>query len=182
MPLPFLRRGLLLPLLAFSLLPVRADTADPAGVTSRPFGETPQGEPVLLHTLTNKNGMRVSVLDYGASIVEIVVPDRAGKLDDVALGFDRLAPYLRPTAGFGAVVGRYAGGSREAASRSATRLSSCQSTVRPTASTAARAASRSGSGRRSRSIPIRPRSGSACSAPTATRATPVTSSPASPTP
>ncbi len=89
-------------------------TADPAtpqnvpGVTSRAFGETPLQEPVKLHTLTNKNGMSVSIMDYGATIVDLVVPDRDGKLADVALGFDRLTPYLHQTAYFGATIGRYA--------------------------------------------------------------------------
>jgi aldose 1-epimerase len=74
----------------------------------KPFGKTPRGEPVTLYTLTNKNGMSVSLMDYGATVVKLIVPDRNGKLDDVALGFDRLAPYFHQTAYFGAIVGRYA--------------------------------------------------------------------------
>jgi aldose 1-epimerase len=78
------------------------------GVTSRAFGETPAGEPVQLYTLTNKNGLSVSVMDFGATIVDIIVPDRDGKFADVALGFDRFAPYLRESPYFGATIGRYA--------------------------------------------------------------------------
>jgi aldose 1-epimerase len=78
------------------------------GVTSRPFGETAQKQLVTLHTLTNKNGMSVSIMDYGATVVSIVVPDRAGHLTDVALGFDRFTPYLHQDAFFGATIGRYA--------------------------------------------------------------------------
>jgi aldose 1-epimerase len=102
------------PLLFFgiaALLTVRASAQTaptPEGITARPFGITPRGEPVILHTLTNKNGMSVSIMDYGATIVKIVVPDRAGHPADVALGFDRFTPYLHQTAYFGAVVGRYA--------------------------------------------------------------------------
>jgi aldose 1-epimerase len=84
--------------------------ADPTNgsMTSKPFGRTPQGQRVTLYTLTNKNGMSVSVMDYGATIVKIMAPDRNGKLDDVVLGFDRFSPYLHQTAYFGATVGRYA--------------------------------------------------------------------------
>jgi len=87
-----------------------ADTPPPSGnqVISQLWGETAQREPVHLYTLTNKSGMSVSIMDYGATIVRIVVPDRNGKLDDVALGFDKFTPYLRQTAFFGATAGRYA--------------------------------------------------------------------------
>jgi aldose 1-epimerase len=83
-----------------------ADTGNDS-VTSKYFGKTAQGEPVYLHTLTNKNGMSVSIMDYGATVVKLIVPDRDGKLGDVALGFDRLAPYFPLTTYFGATIGRY---------------------------------------------------------------------------
>jgi len=88
---------------------VSADpTPDPTGVTVQPFGEAARGEPVMLHTLTNKNGMSVSIMDYGAAIVKIMVPDRTGKLKNVVLGFDHLTPYLHAKYYFGATIGRYA--------------------------------------------------------------------------
>ena len=77
-------------------------------VTSRIFGRTPQGQLVRVYTLTNKNGVSVSVMDYGATVVRIVTPDRDGKFDDIVLGFDKFSPYLHATAYFGATVGRYA--------------------------------------------------------------------------
>jgi aldose 1-epimerase len=80
----------------------------PEGVTSHIFGRTPKGETVTLYTLTNKNGMSVSVMDYGATIVNIIVPDRAGKLDDVVLGFDHLTPYFHQNANLGSTIGRFA--------------------------------------------------------------------------
>jgi aldose 1-epimerase len=84
-------------------------TSAPAtgSVTSKPFGRTPQGQLVTLHTLTNKNGVSVSVMDYGATIVKILAPDRNGKFDDVVLGFDKFSPYLHITTYFGATIGRY---------------------------------------------------------------------------
>jgi aldose 1-epimerase len=77
-------------------------------VTSRPFGRTPQGQLVTLYTLSNKNAVSVSIMDYGATIVKILAPDRNGKFDDVVLGFDTFSPYLHAKFHFGATIGRYA--------------------------------------------------------------------------
>jgi aldose 1-epimerase len=84
-------------------------TAAPAtdSVTAKPFGKTPQGQLVTLHTLTNKNGVSVSIMDYGATITKIIAPDRNGKMDDIVLGFDKFSPYLHVTTYFGATIGRY---------------------------------------------------------------------------
>ena len=84
-----------------------ASTPATGSVTSKPFGKTPQGQLVTLHTLTNKNGLSVSIMDYGATIVKILAPDRNGKFDDVILGFDKFSPYLHITTYFGATIGRY---------------------------------------------------------------------------
>ncbi|PWU06000.1 MAG: galactose-1-epimerase [Verrucomicrobia bacterium] len=82
--------------------------ASPPGVITSVFGKLPSGKPVTLYTLTNKQGASVSIMDYGATIVNLQMPNRRGKLDDVVLGFDTLAPYLTNTPYFGATVGRYA--------------------------------------------------------------------------
>ncbi len=58
--------------------------------------------------------MEVEVLNYGAMIRALQVPDHAGNVSDVVLGFDSLSAYLRPHR-IGAVIGRYAnriGGAR----------------------------------------------------------------------
>jgi aldose 1-epimerase len=94
--------------LLLSLKAMALPDSSPAGVTVQPFGETPHKEAVLLYTLTNKNGMSVSIMNYGATVVKIIVPDRDGKLDDVALGFDHFTPYLHQHEYFGAVIGRFA--------------------------------------------------------------------------
>ncbi len=64
---------------------------------------------IRLYTLTNAAGMTVKVTNYGAIITSIVVPDRDGKLADVALGYDRLEDYMNAVDKpyFGAIVGRY---------------------------------------------------------------------------
>ncbi|WP_373887926.1 aldose epimerase family protein [Massilia sp. WF1] len=77
------------------------------GITQAPFGTLPDGAPVTQFTLTNRSGMLVRILDFGGIITEIHVPDRDGRLADVALGFDRLEPYLGESPYFGALIGRY---------------------------------------------------------------------------
>ncbi len=62
-----------------------------------------------LYTLTNKQGMTVKVTNYGATVTAILVPDRDGKMADVALGYGNLESYLNAVDKpyFGAIVGRY---------------------------------------------------------------------------
>lgn len=78
-----------------------------ATVTRQPFGTAPDGQAVELITLTNANGVELRAMTYGAIIVSLKVPDRAGKLGDVVLGYDSLAGYVKSSPYFGAVVGRY---------------------------------------------------------------------------
>ncbi len=79
-----------------------------AGVTQESFGRMPDGTEVNVYELTNAKGLRAKVIDYGAILVSLEVPDRAGKLGDVALGFDDLDSYLKRNPMFGSTVGRYA--------------------------------------------------------------------------
>jgi len=72
------------------------------------FGQTPDGEQVDLYTLTNANGLRARITNYGAILVSLEVPDKGGKLADVTLGYDTLDGYIKKSAFFGATVGRYA--------------------------------------------------------------------------
>ena len=73
-----------------------------------PFGASPDGTPIELFTLRNAQGTQLSAINYGGTIVSLLVRDRAGALDDVVLGFDSLSGYLAHPAYFGAIVGRYA--------------------------------------------------------------------------
>jgi len=67
------------------------------------------GKPIEMVTLKNSHGLEVQAITYGAIITSIKAPDRAGKIADVALGFDAPETYwTEPTPPyFGAVVGRY---------------------------------------------------------------------------
>ena len=80
-----------------------------AGLTleKAPFGTMPKSVPVDKYKLTNVHHMEVSILTYGGIVQSIVVPDRYGKLRDVALGFDHLEDYLTDSPYFGAIIGRF---------------------------------------------------------------------------
>jgi len=76
-------------------------------VKQRPFGRTPDGAEAFSYTVGNANGMRVTLLSYGAAVQSIQIPDGGGHAD-VALGYDDLSGYLSDTCCFGATVGRVA--------------------------------------------------------------------------
>ena len=65
-------------------------------------------KPVYLFTLFNKKGITIKITNYGGIITHIIVPDKNGKMGDIALGYDSLKGYLEATPYFGAIVGRYA--------------------------------------------------------------------------
>ena len=76
-------------------------------IIQEPFGTLPDGRQVTRYTLQNATGMVVKILDFGGIINEIHVPDRDGKLGDVALGFGTIDPYVKDSPYFGALIGRY---------------------------------------------------------------------------
>lgn len=63
---------------------------------------------VQIYTLTNDRGIEARIMTYGAALVSLKTPDRAGKSQNIILGFDSLAPYVAGVPYFGATVGRYA--------------------------------------------------------------------------
>lgn len=84
-------------------------------VRSSPFGTTATGVPVTRFDLSAPDGSGVSVLDFGAVVLEVRVPDRDGRIENVVLGHAELGGYERNAPYFGAVVGRCAnriGGAR----------------------------------------------------------------------
>lgn len=72
------------------------------------FGTTPEGHPIQLYFLTNKNGVEAAITNYGATLVSLKVPDRAGEFADVVLGYDSLDHYIADKRYFGGTIGRYA--------------------------------------------------------------------------
>jgi aldose 1-epimerase len=72
------------------------------------YGEI-KGVPIYEYTLKNSKGMQVKVINYGATISDIITPDKNGALQSVVLGFDSLSGYTGPTNSVvGAAVGRVA--------------------------------------------------------------------------
>jgi len=79
-----------------------------ASVQKQAFGETSDGTPVDLYVLTNVHGMVAKIMTFGGIVTELHVPDRAGKMDDVVLGFKDIKTYEAGHPYFGAATGRVA--------------------------------------------------------------------------
>ena len=77
-------------------------------IEKRPFGRLTSGQEVSLFTLTNNQGMRAGIIDFGAAVVSLLAPDKHGTLADVVLGYDALEGYVHDKAYFGVIVGRCA--------------------------------------------------------------------------
>ncbi|MGB2642587.1 MAG: aldose epimerase family protein [Candidatus Acidiferrum sp.] len=79
-----------------------------AHVDKSTFGKLADGTEVEAYTLYNARGASAKVITYGATLTELHVPDKNGKMGDVVLGFDNLEGYSEgPHPFFGATIGRY---------------------------------------------------------------------------
>lgn len=86
----------------------------PPSINAKLFGFTPDVQEVFCHTITNKNGAEVCLINYGATIISLKIPIADGEKVDVILGFDTLEAYINsyylPSPPyFGTTVGRFAG-------------------------------------------------------------------------
>src|SRR5512133_806677 len=72
------------------------------------FGRLPDGTEVERMTLHAADGLEASIMTYGASLQALLVPDVAGRRDDIVLGHDTFDGYLARRQFFGATIGRYA--------------------------------------------------------------------------
>ncbi len=77
-------------------------------ISIKPFGTDLIGRTMCLYTMKNKQGASVSVLDFGATLVSVKVPDKDGHIQEVNLGFDSYQEYDEKTGFLGASVGRFA--------------------------------------------------------------------------
>jgi aldose 1-epimerase len=77
-------------------------------ISSKEFGSTIDGQPVERFSLTNSHGHSVDIMSWGASLLDVRVPDREGRIANVNCVFKSLAPYLVKHPYFGSSVGRYA--------------------------------------------------------------------------
>jgi aldose 1-epimerase len=71
-----------------------------------PWGVLKDGTTVSHYTLINRNGLRLGITTYGATLTSFSAPDKHGRLDDVLIGYNTLEPYV--DLGFGQSIGRYA--------------------------------------------------------------------------
>ncbi|PWA05172.1 aldose epimerase family protein [Flavobacterium psychrotolerans] len=85
-----------------------------ADFSKKLFGLMPDGEAVFSFELSNKNGMQLKIINFGAAIVALKMPLKNGNTIDVVLGFDNLEAYinsyeLESAPYLGATIGRFAG-------------------------------------------------------------------------
>lgn len=74
-------------------------------VVKEKFGVTKDGKDVYSFTLSNANGMQAKIINYGAILVSLLVPDKNGNTEDVVLGYDSLERYYENGSFFGATIG-----------------------------------------------------------------------------
>jgi aldose 1-epimerase len=85
-----------------------ASSTQAAAPQKAPFGKAADGKSVDIYTLTNKNGLEARVMTLGATLVSLKVPDKAGHLDNIVLGFNSVEPYVAGVPFYGATIGRFA--------------------------------------------------------------------------
>ncbi len=76
-------------------------------ITKTPFGTLADGQAVEQYALTNAAGMQIDIITLGGIITKWTAPDKNGVYEDITLGCDNLAGYIKGTPFFGALVGRY---------------------------------------------------------------------------
>lgn len=77
-------------------------------MNKREFGELSDGKIVYAYTLSHKNGMSATILDYGCTLQSLCVKSKNNEIVDVVLGYDDIQGYEQNAYYFGATVGRYA--------------------------------------------------------------------------
>lgn len=78
------------------------------GIAKKYFGVIEEKE-IVVYTITNAAGMKASVSNYGATLIEIITKDKNEHFGNVILGFDQLEGYLQKGNPFiGSLIGRYA--------------------------------------------------------------------------
>lgn len=73
---------------------------------TEPVSEQPNPE-LKSWNLSNRNGMSMTVTNYGGRVASLTVPDKNGNLVDVVVGYDSLSQYLTDGSFQGALIGRY---------------------------------------------------------------------------
>lgn len=77
-------------------------------ITKEKWGAAPDGKEIFRYTMKNASGAYVQLASIGAAVVSIVIPDREGRLGDVALGYPDAADYFGDGPCAGKIPGRFA--------------------------------------------------------------------------
>ena len=77
-----------------------------AGIRQEPFGKTTDGHEIMRYWLSD-GVISVGILNLGGTIQSVLVPDRSGKMVDVALGYDDVHSYEVQDKFIGALIGRF---------------------------------------------------------------------------
>ncbi|VAX39118.1 Aldose 1-epimerase, partial [hydrothermal vent metagenome] len=77
-------------------------------IQSEPFGETANGEEITQYLLSNSNGVSVGLINLGATVTSVYLPDNKGETKNVVLNWDDIAMYEKGASHFGSICGRYA--------------------------------------------------------------------------
>lgn len=80
----------------------------PPAVKAQDFNGTVDGKPVALYTIRNKNGLSAAITNYGAKLVQLIVPDRDGVMSDIIQGYESLDKAMTGQASMNAFIGRFA--------------------------------------------------------------------------
>lgn len=72
------------------------------------FDSVINGKKTALYTLENENGIILRLTNFGASMVQVIAPDKEGNFEDIILGYDNIEGYVNDEMSLGCIVGRYA--------------------------------------------------------------------------
>ena len=87
--------------------PIAQKGSDTLLAPARNFNDTLNGKQVSIYYLKNKD-IEAAITNYGARVVNLLVPDKKGKMTDISIGFDSFKGFYHSTEPyFGAIIGRY---------------------------------------------------------------------------
>ncbi len=82
-------------------------TSAQMSIKQQPYGQTASGQPVTLFVCTNNQGNSMSLMDYGATMVSLKMPDRDGNRANIILTCEDMAAWQKCQSYFGCVAGRF---------------------------------------------------------------------------
>ena len=95
-----LHKSMIVLILTVTLMSLAITSHAGLGITKASYGEV-DGKAVDLYTLTNANGLEMTVTNYGGIAVSLMVPDKEGKMGDIVLGYNELEGYVKNNPYFG---------------------------------------------------------------------------------